>query len=66
MTPLTLAEIRLRHAQLVERAERLRAQSASMSAASRSSLATIREARRTQIRANDYAAILEWAEKEKK
>lgn len=64
MTPLTLAELRLRHAELTERAQRLRTRGASLSPLSRQCLPVAREARQTQLRADDYARILELIDKE--
>lgn len=57
-TPLTIAELRLRHAQLTERAERLRSRNRMLKATSTGSAEAARDARQTQLRADDYAHIL--------
>ncbi|MFH8805191.1 hypothetical protein ACH4F6_37575 [Streptomyces sp. NPDC017936] len=58
LTPKTLSELRLRHAQLTDRAETLRgAQRACLPTAPRFT-ALGREIRDVQARADDYAAIL--------
>lgn len=63
VTPLTMAELRLRHAQLTERAQRLRQRGMALSALSRQSSALAREVRQTQAQADDYARILDLIEK---
>jgi len=62
--PLTMAELRLKHAQLTERAHRLRQQSRALSALSRQAGALAREVRQTQQHADDYAVILNMIQRE--
>lgn len=64
MNPLTLKGIRLRQAQLEERAERLRQQWRALPAGSSPSRAVAlgREVKDLQERADDYAALLRVAE----
>lgn len=62
MSPLTIAELRLRHAQLSERAERLRQEWRKTSAVSNRALELGREVTALQARADDYAAVLRVAE----
>jgi hypothetical protein len=62
--PLTMAELRLKHAQLTERAQRLRQQSRALSALSRQAGALAREVRQTQQHADDYAVILNMIQRE--
>jgi hypothetical protein len=60
MNPLTLRELRLRHAQLDERAECLRQQWRALPAGSSPSRAVAlgKEVKDLQERADDYAALL--------
>ena len=62
MNPLTVAELRLRQAQLAEKAERLRQEGATTSGASPRAAFLARSARQHQVRADDYAALLRIAE----
>jgi hypothetical protein len=62
MNPLTLREIELRHAQLSERAERLRQEWRKTSAVSNRALELGKEVKALQARADDYAAVLRVAE----
>ena len=57
MNPLTLAELRLRHAALSERAERLRAQWRTLPATARA-VEMGKQVKALQERAADYAAII--------
>lgn len=61
MTPLTLAELRLRHAQLSERAERLEAHWRLMPATAKA-VELGKEVKALKGRAADYAAIIRVAE----
>lgn len=61
VNPLTLAELRLRHAQLEERAERLEAQWRRMRATA-AAVDLGKEVKALQSRAADYAAIIRVAE----
>lgn len=58
MTPLTIAELELRRAQLAERAERLRAQWRATPSVSPRALAMGKAVTALQERADEYAAIL--------
>ncbi len=62
MNALVIKELRLRHAQLDERAERLRQEQRTVSATSPRALPLGREVRAVQQRADDYAALLRVAE----
>lgn len=62
MNPLVLAELRLRHAQLAERAERLRQEWRGTTSTSPRALALDKQVTALQERANDYAAIIRVAE----
>ncbi len=64
MNALTVAELRLRHAQLAEKAERLRQESHRTSGASTRAAFLARGARQYQQRADDYAALLRIVEAE--
>lgn len=57
MNPMTLAELRLKHAQLVAQAERLRQEARALPFGNRSATLTKR-VKDIQARADDYAAIL--------
>lgn len=57
MNPMTLAELRLKHAQLTAQAERLRQEARALPFGNRSSTLTKR-VKDIQARADDYAAIL--------
>lgn len=58
MNALTLAELRLRHAQLEERAERVRQEWRGTTSTSTRALALGKETKALQERAADYAAII--------
>jgi hypothetical protein len=58
LTPKTLSELRLKHAQLADRAETLRQQQRATVVTSPRFLALGRQIRDVQARADDYAAIL--------
>jgi hypothetical protein len=58
VTELTLAELRLQHARLTATAARLRLRSRTGDPTSRRTLDLCRDARFTQQRADDYAAVL--------
>lgn len=62
MNPLTIAELRLRHAQLAERAERLRQEWRGTSSTSPRALALGKQVTALQGRADDYAAVVRVAE----
>jgi hypothetical protein len=64
MNPLTIAELRLRQAQLAERAERLRQEGRSLSATTPRAGFTARRVRLIQQQADDYASLLRIAEAE--
>lgn len=64
MNALTVAEIRLRHAQHAERAERLQLEGRTISATSPRSAHNARRARLYQELADDYASLLRVAEAE--
>jgi hypothetical protein len=61
-TERTLAELRLRHAQLTARAETLRDRSKTMDPTTRALSAVLRDVRQTEIRALEYAALIRMAE----
>jgi hypothetical protein len=63
MNPLTIAEIRLRHAQLAEQAERARQRGRAVSATGTQAMSLARQARLCQERADDYAALLQLAKR---
>jgi hypothetical protein len=62
VNPLTLSELRLRHAQLDERAERLRQQWRGTSSTSPRALALGKQVMALQGQIADYAAIIRVAE----
>lgn len=62
MNALTLRELQLRHAQLEERAERLRQEWRQCGATSPRVLTLGKETKALQQRADDYAALLRVAE----
>jgi hypothetical protein len=62
MNPLTIAELRLRQAQLAERAERLRQDWRCAGATTPRAAALGKEVRALQTRADDYASVLRVAE----
>lgn len=64
MNPLTVAELRLRQAQLAERAERLRQEGRTLSAVTSRSAFLARRVRLIQQQADDYASLLRIAEAE--
>lgn len=64
MNALTIAELRLRHAQLQLRAERLRQQWRTMNPAGPRSLSTGKQVKQCQQQADDYASLLRIAEAE--
>jgi hypothetical protein len=59
LSPKTLSELRLKHAQLTDKAETLRAAQRGCVATSPRFLALGRQIRDVQQRADDYAAILQ-------
>jgi hypothetical protein len=61
MTNLVLKELRLRHAQLDLRAERLRTQQRSTPATSARALPLARQVKDVQKQADDYARLIEAA-----
>lgn len=61
MNALTIAELRLRHAQLTEKAERLNAAWRRMRATDKA-IVLGKEVKALQARADDYAAVLRVAE----
>lgn len=61
ITKRTLAELRLKHAQLTASAERLRDRSRVMDPTGRALLSVMGDVRQTQQRADDYAALIEYA-----
>jgi hypothetical protein len=64
MTPLTLSELRLRHAQLDHRAERLRQEWRTVTATSPKAGALGRAVKAARAQADDYARLLKAAEGE--
>lgn len=64
MNPLTVAELRLRHAQLQHRAEQRRAEGRVTNGASARAAFLARDARMNQQMADDYASLLRIAEAE--
>lgn len=64
MSPLTLAELRLRHAQLEHRAEKLRAEWRVAIATTPRAAALGRAVREAQERADDYGKIIAFAQAE--
>lgn len=62
VNPLTLRELQLRHAQLAERAERLRQEWRGTTSTSPRALALGKEVKALQERTEDYAAIVRVAE----
>lgn len=64
MNALTIAEIRLRHAQLTHSAERMRQEGRTLSATTMRASFLAKAARQTQQRADDYASLLRIAEAE--
>lgn len=62
MTDLVLKGLRLKHAQLDLRAEKLRAAGRFAPGTSPRALSLAREARETQKQADDYAALIKQAE----
>lgn len=62
MTDLVLKELRLKHAQLDLRAEKLRTAGRFAPGTSSRALSLAREAREAQKQADDYAALIKQAE----
>jgi hypothetical protein len=60
---LTLAELRLRHAQLTEKAERLRQEGRALSAVTKQATFLARRVRQYQRMADDYATLLTLCER---
>lgn len=64
MNALTMAELRLKHAEMFHRAEKARQQGRAVSATGQVALTLARQTRQYQIRADDYARLIEIAEAE--